>query len=63
MANITTKVGRIRNMDISATLDDSDPSKYIAVTTGDKHIIDLPLNGKNAKVYVEPAEPTQKETT
>ena len=55
MATTNTKIHRITNMDVSDTLDNSDPNRYMALLTGEKHLIDLPLTGRVEKIYIEPA--------
>lgn len=55
MAKTNTKIHRITNVDIGVSLDGSDPTRYMAVLSGEKHLIDLPLTGNVEKVYIEPA--------
>lgn len=55
MASTDIKIHRITNMDVTDTLNGTDPSRYIALITGEKHLIDLPLTGGVEKIYIEPA--------
>lgn len=61
MAAASNSINRITNLDVVTTLDGTDPSRYMAVLTGEKHLIDLPLSGKVQKVYIDPVKSEKKE--
>lgn len=53
-AKNTSKIHKVTNMEVRPSLDGADPKNYVAVLSGEKHLINLPVNGKTVKMYVEP---------